>query len=1177
MRHTHRESENRVWSSLSLLRKCDMRNSSEQWQFWATNVLSLGLVLAVGLCILFPSAAKAQISSASARINGTVSDSSGATVPGATLVLTNTATKVTQMVTTNNAGDYVISNIIPGPYTLTVSREGFETIAQSEFTLDVNQATTFDFTLRVGSTTQTVRVEAGAARLQTATAELGTVVTEKMVDSLPMNGRNFTQLLELTPGVSPVSVAQNSGGWFANPLGPGFMFPAVNGQSNRSNFFMMDGINNLSGFMSEYAVAPQIEDIAELKAQSHNDDAQFGGALGAIVNLVTKSGTNSFHGSAYDYLQNNVLNARGFFYSPTQEVAPVRQNQFGGSLGGPVIIPHLYNGRDRTFFFASYEGFRWHGASTATYRVPTPAELSGDLSDFKDSSGNLIPIYNPYSMRPDPNHPGYLLSDPFPNNQIPQSMIDPTLVLYMTSLMPAPVDTGIPGINGLDTNPATTRQDLANLRLDERVSNHDSVFVRYTGFSQVNRSDNFATNSFNEYFHGYNAAASWTHTFSGNAVAQFTFGRNIVQDNGLTQSTTHANGDYLVEAGFADNFLRHYSSGVTLIPAFSIPDIVNTTGLTFGNTRVTDIKEYKGDLSLVHGHHNFKMGADFTSSGFDAIYNNATEFFDAASTSCQLCYGGQVGGVGLASYLLNVPSSVGRQNDHPSEHGGWVDGFYFQDIWKVTPKLNVNLGLRYDVTLLPVYGSQADNTDAAGNWDAKTGIYFIQKMVPPCSSTVGAPCIPQDLVPPGGTLPPGVEVTPLKNHGLFYNSYDNWQPRIGFAYRWKPSLVIRGAYGRFFDNWAAVTQNGQNARGKWPLVTYLTGGPFNVNKVPDQSALDPLAGVSVATPRADVFGPGFANRYTDPHQQNPLSDQWNIGFQQQLRANTVLTANYVGARNTRLNFEGNYNVATSPGPGDPRLRAPYPDLPVVSYQNSTAYGNYHAFQFSLARRSAGGVAYQLSYTWSKTLNSFDGWYGEAGYPQFYYQPGLDYGVSGTDLTHILSFSWVYPLPIGQGKRWSTNNRALDYAIGNWQFNGIFFTSSGLPFHASAPGDIANIGAGSERADRLANVSPYESQKDPQQWLNPAAFATPAPFTFGTEGRRDLRADWPRSFDLSLFKQFPLPLGESTRLEFRSEFFNAFNTPIFGIPDSTVGDQFFGRVFSQANRSRRIQLALKLYF
>ncbi len=1167
MKRAQAEPRNMASVRVLLVRKCDMRISWDRVRLWATNLVSVGLVMSMGLCLLIPRAVRAQISSASARINGTVSDTSGAAVPGATVVLINMDTQVAQTVTTNDAGDYVIPNIPIGTYTLTISKEGFETLTQEKFKLDVNQATTFNFTLRVGSTKQTVTVEAGASRLQTATAELGTVVTEKMVDSLPMNGRNFTQLLQLTPGVSPVSVAQNSGGWFANPLGPGFMFPAVNGQSNRSNFFMMDGINNLSGFMSEYAVAPQIEDIAEMKAQSHNDDAQFGGALGAIVNLVTKSGTNSFHGSAFDYLQNNVLNARGFFYAPTQKVAPFRQNQFGGSLGGPVIIPHLYNGRDRTFFFASYEGFRWHGASTSTYRVPTPAELGGDLSDFRDSNGKLIPIYDPYSIRPDPAHPGYMIEDQFPNNQIPQDRINPALVLYMASLMPAPVETGIPGINGLDTNPATTRQDLANLRLDERVSDHDSVFVRYTGFSQPNHSDNIATNAFNEYFHGYNAAASWTHTFSGNAVAQFTFGRNIVQDNGITQFTTHANGDYLVQAGFADSFLRHFSTGVTMIPDMEVsgfPDV----NLSFGNTLVSDVNEYKGDFSLVHGHHNLRMGADFASTRFEANYNSASIGFDPSATSCQLCFGGQVGGIGLASYLLNVPSSVGRQNDHPVEHSGWVDGFYFQDNWKVNSKLNVNLGLRYDVTFLPVF---AEIVDGAGNFDYNTGQYWIQEQLPACSATVLAPCIP------GGTLPPGVIVTPLKNHGLYYNTYDNLGPRIGFAYQWKPSLVIRGAYGRFYDNWAAVTQTGQNVRGGWPQVTYLSGSSFNQNSVPTISALDPLAGVSVFTPRATPLDSHLGGDFRDPHFQNPLSDQWNIGFQQQLRANTVLTMNYVGARDTRLDQGGIYNVASSPGPGDPRLLAKFPNLPVVWFEGSGGYGNYHAFQFSLAKRSASGFSYQLSYTWSKTLNTFDGWYGEAGFPRYTFHPEWEYGPSGTDLPHVLTFSWVYPVPIGKGQRWSTNNRALDYALGNWQFNGIFAASSGVPFFASAPGDIANVGYGHDHADRLQGVSAYQANKDPMLWLNPAAFATPAPFTFGTEGRNDLRADWGRNFDISLFREFPLPLGESKRLEFRSEFFNAFNTPLFGNPDSTVGDQFFGRVFSQANRSRRIQFALKLYF
>jgi hypothetical protein len=350
--------------------------------------------------------------------------------------------------------------------------------------------------------------------VETSTSELGTVVTEKMVNDLPLNGRNFTQLLELTPGVSPISVAQNSGGWTAAPIG-NFTFPSVNGQTNRSNLFMLDGINNQGSFESTYAIAPQLDDIQEFKVQSHNDEAQFGGALGAVVNVATKGGTNSFHGDAFDYLRNNVLDTRGFFLPSSQPKQAYEQNQFGGTIAAPIVIPHLYNGRDKTFFYASYEGFRDHVAESNLYRVPTAAELSGDLSDFTDSHGNLIQIYNPLSTRPDPNHPGYSLLDPFPNNQIPKNLINPQMLAY-AALFPAPVNTGFTAYNGLDTSPYILREDTASIRFDEQLSSRDSIFVRYTGTTQpIHSSGGFDGYVAAQYNHGYNGAVSYSHTFSG--------------------------------------------------------------------------------------------------------------------------------------------------------------------------------------------------------------------------------------------------------------------------------------------------------------------------------------------------------------------------------------------------------------------------------------------------------------------------------------------------------------------------------------------------------------------------------------------------------------------------------------------------------------------------------------
>lgn len=1097
--------------------------------------------------------------------------------------MTNTETNVSLTAVTNDTGDYVIFQIPPGTYVLKASKEGFQTVAQPAFTLEVNQTTTFDFTLPVGSTAQTVTVAAAAAEIETSTAELGSVVAQKMVNDLPLNGRNFTQLLELTPGVSPISTAQNSGGWGGQPLGT-FTFPSVNGQSNRSNLFLMDGINNQGSFESTYNIAPQIDDIQEFKVQSHNDETQFGGALGGIVNLVTKGGTNALHGDGFDFLRNRVLDARGFFLPPTEPKQAFEQNQFGGTLGGPVYIPHLYNGKNRTFFYGSYEGFRNHTAGASLTRVPTAAELGGNLSDFSQQ------IYNPYSTEPDPNNPGYSILQPFPGNIIPQNLISPAALAYATS-WPQPVNTGFPQYNALDTSPTVWRQDEVSMRFDETLSSHDTVFVRWTGLDQPETySNGFVGYKGGTFFHTDNLATMWTHTFSGSSVLDFELGRNIA--NYINPAYyTNLPADFLANVGFASDFAGQFIGGATAVPSMSIPDFAGG-GTNVSNTTMSDMWEFKGDFSKLHGRHTFKAGVDWTSNNADALYENVGDTFTSAETSCSYCYNPPlgVGGVGFASFLLNVPESAGRRNVHETEHGGWVDGFYVQDQWKATDKLTVNFGLRYDVTLIPIYGNDKENTDTTGDVDFNNGTYVLQKMVPACNApTVVAPCIP------GGTLPAHVVVTSHSNHAIYNNTFDNWQPRGGIAYRLRPTLVLHASYGRFFDNWAAVTQTAQNTEGSWPQLGELLANNLNHNEVPVVSLANPFAGASNAgVPAATPFiSPGFVEWYMNPLQKNPYSDQWTAGFEKQLGTNTTLTANYVGSDSRRMDIGGNWNVATTPGPGPidqtqangavwtPDPRQPYSYIPPTYYDRDTGYADYNAFQFSMDHKTSKGFSYLVSYTWSKVINTgTDGWYGaDGGAPQTPYNLKGDRSVAGFDLTNILSYSWVYQVPFGNGMRWKSSNKVLNYAAGNWRFNGIFFTSSGQPFNVGASGDIANTGNIVQRDNRLQGVSPFLDKGAPSpggmSWLNPAAFVTPPAYTYGTEGRNDLRMDWPRNFDLSAFRTFPFT--ETKSLEFRCELFNAFNTPRFGQPDSTVGDQYFGQVNSQANQPRIIQLALKFYF
>lgn len=1126
-----------------------------------TTVFAVAVVCLCG-CVVAAVPAMAQL--ATAAINGTITDPSGAVVPGVSVVLQNIATGVKQATATNNVGSYVIPGIAPGRYTLVASKAGFKTARQKPFTLLVNQTATFNFSLSVGETTQTVTVQATGIHLEASTAELGTVINTTQVNNLPLNGRNFTELLELTPGVSRATTGQSGGGgggFVGNPIGS-FTFPSINGQRDRSNFYLLDGLNDQNSFISTYNVAPIVDQIEEFKVESHNDTADVGGSTGGIINVVTKSGTNNFHGSAWEFVRNNAFDARNPFL-PT--VTPFHQNQFGGTVGGPVIIPHVYNGRNHTFFYAAYEGYRNHTPSTSFFTTPTPAELSGDFSAVP------VQIYNPFSGTP--NSSGGVTVQPFANNQIPLNLINPGMLLYAKTLFPAPVVTSLSnvGINGIDNTPKITRQDTASLRFDHQFNERNSMWVRYSGYTQPDsRSGGIPGVLAPIFLHGYQAGANYTHVFSSSLVGTFEFGRSSGQDNTVVQYE-HAPANLWQQAGFSPNYAAGFATGAAFNPGIGINGYLSFgTGNIVQDTQFANSYEYKGDLVWIHGHHTFKTGADFQTNNTQSPIFGVSDSFSSFNTS--LPGSTAVTGDALASFLLGVPNSAGRRDVNETEHGGWVDGAYFMDQWKATNKLTVNLGLRYDVTLVPIYGSLAAGNQYVGDLDLNNGTYILARVPPPCGNGRGAPCIPG-----GPALPADVVVTPHSNHSIIQNTYDNWAPRFGVAYRLFPKTVLRGSFGRFYDNWGGIMQIAQNYEGSWPDIGQLLAQNLNTlttsAPAPTATAQDPFRlGTTQPFPAATPFNQ--VQWFMNPKFQDGYANEWNVGVQQQLGANTVLTANYVGSLTKRMDQGGMNNVAVTPGPGTPQSRAPYPYIAPTFYDNSDGASNYNAFQFSLDGRRGAGLTYLVSYTWSKTMDyGCDGWYGNECQVQNPYDRKASYSVAGFDLPQIFSFSSVYQLPFGTARRFRTSNSVLDHVIGNWQLNGIVSLTSGTPYNLFASGDVANTGNNTEFADLVGN--PKLSAPNTAEWVNKSAFAVPAQFTYGTYPRNSLRSDWYRDVDLSVFRDFTIT--EDKQLEFRAEFFNAFNSVVWAAPNGTLGDLTFGAITGVANTPRQIQFGMKFLF
>ena len=1171
--------------------------------------------LLMGLWVLCPTTAHAQVATAS--INGTVTDASGAVVPGAMVVLKNVETNVERSTVTNETGNYVLVDISPGRYTLKVTKEGFTSATQREFDLNVNQTTTFDFSLKVGSTVETVTVEASAASLQTSTSELGTVINTRTVDDLPLNGRNFTQMLNLTPGVSTVNVSQNAGNqqFDGNTVGS-FSFPSINGQTNRSNFFLVDGLNDQESFASTYSVPPIVDDIQEFKVDSHNDQAQFGGVLGGVVNVVTKSGTNKFRGEAWEFMRNNALDARNPFVAQTTQL---QQNEFGANIGGPVILPH-YNGRNRTFFYGSYEGARIHSGNPNQSLVPTAAQISGDFSSLSAQ------LYNPWSTAATspgardrfrcvggvaaPLIAGTKLQDQtvgVPCNILPSGLID-TNMQNVAQLMYGsftPNLTGVANRNYQQILLNTQTPDSYNFRVDEQLSEKDAIWGRFSHNSSPRSVPNiFGASNLNTY-NAHTYGITWNHTFSPSALLTVQFGRNY----GFSANPTLLPADVsqkLIQAGkwdpsFNCSYTRGpqscYFNGVNLTDSNSFASFQEGTAPSV----TSDIWEWKANFFKSHGRHQFSVGADFNTNGFQQTFNTGNLQFSQNQTASAVSSGS--GGRDFASFLLGIPNVVNYRNLFETEYGGWVDGFYFQDQWKVTDRLTVNFGARYDVSFLPIYGSDQDGNAPVGNMDYNTGNYVIQRLAPTsCNSTLSnPPCMPSS------TLPAHVTVSP---NGHFWNTaYDNIQPRLGLAYRLRDKTVLRSSFGRFFDNWAAVLQMAQNQQGTWPSVGQVSNRPLNQNPGPP-TVLAENPGVSLFL---DPTPFRQSNWFVDPNLQNPYSYQWNFGVQQALTPSSTLTVNYVGSTDHRLDVGVQGNQALTPGPGlvpngcqgipscadntatvAAQGRFPFPYLLPNHYDQSVGKAWYHALQVSLDKKASHGLSYLLSYTWSKTLDiGADEWFGTGTNGTSVTDPyhlGNDKGLAGFDLPQIFTASWVYELPFGKGRRFQSGNRPFDAVVGGWQLNGITSFTSGTLFNVTANNNIPNVGTtgNTERANLCG--TPTLANPTPAQWFNNVAsstpgvcasggaFSIPVTQTFGNFGRNVLRADGRANFDLSIFRSFQIK--ESKRLEFRAEAFNFTNSPIWGIPGSNISSPaLFGVVNGTATgyNPRQIQFALKFYY
>jgi len=1095
--------------------------------------------------------ARAQVDTAT--IVGTVQDSSGAVVPSASVTATvvNTNSKISTK--TDSSGNYVITPLKIGGYTVAVEAQGFKKETRSGIVLQVQDRLRVDFTLEVGSIAESVNIAAEVPVVQTESSALGDVIGSRQITDLPLNGRDYTQLATLTTGVAKIT--ENGGGingaTSATNGNAGGAF-AVNGTRGNLNNFMLDGVDNNSNDNAGNILKTSVDAIEEFKVQTSNYSAEFGRSGGAVINATIKSGTNEFHGTAFEFLRNSALDARGFFEAPDQPKAPFKQNQFGGTLGGPIK-------KNKLFFFGDYQGTRVSAAATSIVSVPTPAEINGDFSGILGSQVGTDALGRPVYQSEifDPNSTrtvnGSVVRDGFgfdpttglpiagQANIIPQSRLD-TIAHNIAGLYPAPNVAGALANNYNVNAPGQDTIDQMDARADYNLSTRQQIFGRFS-LSQRTRFKapplpglaDGGSYSTGNYFEGTRGAVlAHTFTISPSMVneVRIGFNRNHYRDN------IPAYGQNYPAAGFA-------------VPG--VPDNPTVNGLTLfqpsgfqrlgepGYTPTFSTSQefqYGDTLNIVRGKHVIKLCPQVRFSQFNLfqVGQPRGRFSFSGEFTADNPSSGDGSGNGLADMLVGLPttsviSTLTYFGNRQQTYGGFV-----QDDYKLSSSLTLNLGLRYDYTT-PI--TEAHNRQS--NFDFATGQIIV-------AGQNGA------------------------SDGLVTTDKNDFSPRLGLA--WSPfksrKIVVRAGYGRFFSY--------QEIRTGDPLqLGYNLPFFFEPSFVSD--GITPVVTVAGGFPSLDISQAKFAGvTSNDSRLHAPVTDEWNLNIQDQLPGNILIEAAYVGAKGTHLQVLVDHNQDPTPGPGDVQSRRPYPQYgPFTSIEN---HGNssYHSLQLKAEKRLSGGLMFLSAFTYSKSINDQPEICCNAPWPQNSFNLASEKGLSDFDNRFRWVSSFDYELPVGKGRRYLNSNRTADLVLGGWHVGGIFTLRSGFPFSPLMGYDPSNTGSnGRLRTDRIANGNFSPGKRTPDLWFDINAFPVPTGYAFGNAGKNILDGPGAETSDISIRKLFTIT--ERTNLEFRAEFFNAFNHAVFAQPDPyiTDGPGAAGVITSTVIPQRQLQFALKLHF
>jgi hypothetical protein len=1077
--------------------------------------------------LIFP-ALLSQIQTGS--ISGTIFDPNKAVVPNATVTVTNKNTNVVQKVSSNDRGGYVVPSLNPGEYEISVTAAGFRTTLRTGVEMQVGKDLLLDLDLVLGETTTTVDVKSEIPLLNSESGSLGHVMTNNQIVDLPLNGRGFNELARLTPGVVLLPGTGN-----VTRIRPEFFNgTTISGVRGRQVSYYLDGTDTSEQHQGGSWIQTSVDALQEFSVQQNAYSAEHNRS-GSFFHATTKSGTNTLRGTLYEFLRNEKLDARNFFGSRRDIL---KRNQFGASVGGPVRIPRLYNGKSRTFFFVNYEGQRERQGNVISRTSPTAAMLNGDFSAVRNV------IYDPLTTTGN-------VRTPFSGNRIPAARLSPQSAFFNPYL----TTVAAPGAVFTFQPSTVLDEDQITARIDHSITDRHKVFFRYSlNDNRLGEPGNSPPLGIaNSSTRGQNYTVSISSSLRPTLLNEFRF--NTLY--GLIQLEPYLKGrDFNKDAGIKGMEETKRAFDIGSFPDFAWSGYAGLAGSTFDQRPKTQDRytlEFTDNLTWIKGRHVVKFGVKmrhYQWLGTDSKIYMGSWTFNGQNTENPAAATNT--GEPFADWALGLPSNGSR--GYPSDtFGGAYTAWhgFVQDDFKVSNRLTLNIGLRYERTPWAtayrgqtgtfdgtqsrpiIVASRTNQVDLGAQPGAPTAYGYLKSLIQ-TSSEAGLP------------------------YSITYPQNNQWAPRFGLA--WRPfgeTTVIRGGYGIFYE--------GEYTDGR----VNLNMPPFNLGDsalndrgvIPNRTLADFYLGAPLGSPNSTVsLGPEYT------HMRVGYDQHWNFGVQQQVSRNMVFDAEYVGNKGSNIQGNDAFNVPDA-GPGAVQARRPFPRFASFGYISSDVSTTYHAMQLKFEKRLSAGLWFLTSYTFSKSL-----W--TTNTPAAGGRYAFERGPSEYQVPHSFSYSFGYELPFGKGKRFLDGaNRLANGVIGGWQLQGILIFRSGVPYTVALSRDVANSGVGGQRPNRLANGTAESPTL--ARWFDPSAFVAAPNFTYGNAGLRILSPDILRTVDFSLFKQFRVT--ERSKLQFRFEAFNLPNTPSFAAPNSTLDTATVGRITTTATAPRQMQVALKYYF